>query len=86
MPEEATSNEALAAEQRKYEEFMMVLQENMRSNNPAWKVMGIDEVKERRKRRAEYQQRKESKLRDKTSNELLTEKMGVSEYNNKKSS
>lgn len=55
----------------------MVLQENMRSNNPAWKVMGIDEVKERQKRRAEYQQKKELKLRDKTSNELLTEQLGV---------
>jgi len=73
LPEEATSREALAAEQRRHEDFIMVLQENMRSNNPAWKVMGIDEVKERRKKRAEYQQKKESKLRDKTSNELLTE-------------
>lgn len=73
MPEEATSREALAAEQRRHEDFIMVLQENMRSKNPAWKVMGIDEVKERQKRRAEYQQKKESKLQDKTSNELLSE-------------
>lgn len=51
----------------------MVLQENMRSNNPAWKVMGIDEVKERQKRRKELQQRKQSTLRDKESNELLRE-------------
>ena len=52
----------------------MVLQENMRSNNPAWKVMGIDEVKERQKKRREHQQqRRESKLREKESNELLKE-------------
>lgn len=63
----------------------MVLQENMRSKNPAWKVMGIDEVKERQKRRAEYQQKKESKLQDKTSNELLSEQLGVYKENNKRS-
>ncbi|KAL9953092.1 hypothetical protein ACROYT_G040452 [Oculina patagonica] len=72
LPEEATSPEALAAEQRRNEQFIMVLQENMRSNNPAWKVMGIDEVKEKQKKRKELQQNKESKLRDKKSNEFST--------------
>ncbi|KAJ7360166.1 hypothetical protein OS493_018156 [Desmophyllum pertusum] len=67
LPEEATTPEALHAANRRNEQFMMILQENMKSNNPVWKVMGIDEVKQRQERRKELQQKREAKLTDQES-------------------
>lgn len=52
---------------------MMVLKENMNSNNPAWKVMGIEEVQQRQKKRKELQQKREAKLKEQQSNEFTTE-------------
>ena len=51
----------------------MVLKENMNSSNPAWKVMGLKEVQERQQKRKDQQQKKETKLREKQSNEFTTE-------------
>ena len=58
----------------------MVLKENMNSSNPAWKVMGLKEVQERQQKRKDQQQNKETKLREKQSNEFTTEQSGVSKF------
>ena len=43
----------------------MVLQENMKSSKPVWKVMGAEEVEQRQKRRRALQQKKrEQKLHE----------------------
>ncbi|RMX50050.1 uncharacterized protein [Pocillopora verrucosa] len=73
LPDEATSPEALATQDRINEQFFMVLKENMNSSNPAWKVMGLKEVQERQQKRKDQQQKKEAKLKEKQSNEFTTE-------------
>ena len=65
LPEEDTSPEALAAANKRTEQFLMVLQENMKSSKPVWKVMGAEEVEQRQKRRRALQQKKrEQKLHE----------------------
>jgi len=61
LPEEDTSPEALAAANKRTEQFFKVLQENMKSKKPVWKVMGIDEVEQRQKRIKELQKKREAK-------------------------
>lgn len=61
LPEEDTSPEALAAANKRTEQFLMVLQENMKSNKPVWKVMGVEEAERRQKRRKELLQKRDEK-------------------------
>lgn len=60
LPEEDTSPAALAAADKRTEQFLMVLDENMKSKNPVWKVMGIEEVEQRQKRRKELLLKREA--------------------------
>lgn len=64
LPEEDTSSEALAAANKRTEQFLMVLQENMNSSKPVWKVMGAEEVERRQRRRKELMQKRQEKLEE----------------------
>ena len=65
LPEEETTPEALAAADRRTEQFLTVLKENMKSKQPVWKVIGVEEAERRQKRRKEIQKQKEAKLKEK---------------------
>lgn len=69
LPDEESSPEALAAANRRTEQFLTVLDENMKSKKPVWQVMGTEEVEQRQKRRKELLKRRDALLKQRESND-----------------
>ena len=69
LPDEESSPEALAAANRRTEQFLAVLDENMKSKKPVWQVMGTEEVEQRQKRRKELLKRRDALLKQRESND-----------------
>ena len=67
LPDEESSPEALAAANRRTEQFLTVLDENMKSKKPVWQVMGTEEVEQRQKRRKELLKRRDALLKQRES-------------------
>ena len=67
LPDEESSPEALAAANRRTEQFLTVLDENMKSKKPVWQVMGTEEVQQRQKRRKELLKRRDALLKQRES-------------------
>lgn len=57
----------MAAANRRTEQFLTVLDENMKSKKPVWQVMGTDEVEKRQKRRKELLKRRDALLKQRES-------------------
>ena len=70
LPDEESSPEALAAANRRTEQFLTVLDENMKSKKPVWQVMGTEEVEQRQKRRKELLKRRDALLKQRESKDI----------------
>lgn len=68
LPGEDTSPDAIAAANRRTEQFFSILDENVKSKKPVWQVMGAEEVEQRQKRKRELLQKRDALLKHKESN------------------